>query len=82
MDLFEKFPDLPKYKMSVLTETGAQFSLGIQLMQLFSEKKTNFAKLTGILGLYYQISNDYHSLCRQEVTSEILVLDILICPCV
>jgi len=74
--LFEKFPDLPKHKMSLLTETGAQFSLGIQLLQLFSENKADFTKLTGILGLYYQIFNDYRNLCRQEITSELLVLDI------
>jgi hypothetical protein len=63
-------------KCLVSTETGAQFSLGIQLMQLFSENKADFTKLTGILGLYYQISNDYHNLFRQEVTSALLVLDI------
>jgi geranylgeranyl diphosphate synthase type 3 len=74
MDLFEKFPDLPIHKMTLLTETGTQFSLGIQLLQLFSDNKADFTKLTGILGLYYQISNDYRNLCRQEVTSELLVL--------
>jgi len=80
MDLFEKFPDLPKHKMSVLTETGALFNLGIQLLQLFSENTADYTKLTGILGLYYQISNDYRNLCRQEVTSELPVLNIEICP--
>jgi len=45
-------------------------------MQLFNENKADFTKLTGILGLYYQTSNDYHNLRRQEVTSELLVLDI------
>jgi geranylgeranyl diphosphate synthase type 3 len=74
--LFEKFPDLPKHRMSLLTETGALFTLGIQLMQLFSENKAEFTKLTGILALYYQIFNDYRNLCRQEVTSELSVLDI------
>jgi geranylgeranyl diphosphate synthase type 3 len=59
MDLFEKFPDLSKHKMSGLKETGAQFGLGIQLMQLFSENKSDFTKLTGIFGFYYQMSNDY-----------------------
>ena len=76
MDLFEKFPDLSKYKMSVLTETGQLFSLGIQLMQMFSENKTDFTKLAGILGICYQICNDCRNFCRQEVTSELLVLDI------
>jgi len=74
MDFSENFPDLPKHKMSILTETGALFSLGIQLLQLFSENKADFTKLTGILGLYYTISNDYHGLFKQEVTYELLVL--------
>jgi geranylgeranyl diphosphate synthase type 3 len=76
MDLFKKFPDLPKHKMSVLTETGALFGLGIQMLQLFSENTAGFTKLTGILGLYYQIYNDYRNFCRQEVTSDFPVLSI------
>jgi len=76
MELFEKCPDLPKHKMFVLTENGALFSLGIQLLQLFGENTADFTKLTGILGLYYQISNDYRNLCRQEVTPELPVLNI------
>jgi geranylgeranyl diphosphate synthase type 3 len=76
MDFFEKFPDLPKHKMFVLTEAKSLFHLGIQLMQLFSENKSDFTKLTDILGLYYQINNDYRSLFRMEVTSELLVVDI------
>jgi len=76
MDLCEKCPDLPKHKMSVLTETGALFSLGIQLQQLFSENTADFTKLIDNLGVYYQIWNDYHSLYKQEVTSKLLILDI------
>jgi geranylgeranyl diphosphate synthase type 3 len=63
-------------KRLVLTETGALFTLAIQLMQLFSENKADFTKLTGILGLYYQIWNDYRNLCLQEVTPELSVLDV------
>jgi hypothetical protein len=73
---FLKFPELPKHKMSVLTETGALLHLGIQLMQLFSEKKSDFDKLTDILALYCQIEKDYRNLFRMEVTSELLVVDI------
>ena len=76
MDLFEKLPDLPKHKMSVLTEAGKMVILGIQLLQLFSENTADFTKLTDILVLYCQISNDYRNICRQEVTSELLVLDV------
>jgi hypothetical protein len=51
-------------------------SVGIQLMQLFSENKFDFTKMTDILGLYCQIHNDYRNLFRMEVTSELLVVDI------
>ena len=37
-------------KCLILTENGAQFSLGFQLMQLFSENTAEFTKLTGSWG--------------------------------
>jgi len=58
-----------------LTETGGLFMLAIRLMQLFSDNKADFTKLAGILGLYFQIRDDYCNLCLQEVTSELSVLD-------
>lgn len=58
-----------------LTETGGLFMLAIRLLQLFSDSKADFTKLTGILGLYFQIRDDYCNLCLQEVTSELSVLD-------
>jgi geranylgeranyl diphosphate synthase type 3 len=76
MDFFFKFPELPKYKVSVSTETATMLHLVIQLMQLFSENKSDFNKLTDILGLYFQIHNDYRNLFRMQVTSELLVVDI------
>lgn len=48
-------------------ETGGLFMLAIRLMQLFSENTNDFNKLTGILGLYFQIRDDYCNLCLQEV---------------
>ena len=62
--------------MSVLTEAGALFDLGIQLLQLFSENTADFTKLTGNLGLYCTIYNDYENLHKHEVTSVLLFLDI------
>lgn len=41
--------------------------LAIRLMQLFSENAADFTKLAGILGLYFQIRDDYCNLCLQEV---------------
>ena len=43
------------------------FSFGMQMMQLCSENKADFTKLTGMLGRYYQIRNDYCNLCQHEV---------------
>jgi geranylgeranyl diphosphate synthase type 3 len=56
-----------------VTETGAQFTIIMQLMQLFSENKDDFTKLTDTLGLYYQIWDDYHDLFKPEVSCELLV---------
>lgn len=51
----------------ILTETGGLFMLAIRLMQLFSDCKADFTKLAGIIGLYFQIRDDYGNLCLQEV---------------
>jgi geranylgeranyl pyrophosphate synthase len=48
----------------------------MQLMQLSSDNKDDFTKLTDNLGMYYQIWNDYHNLLMHEVFSELLVVDI------
>jgi geranylgeranyl diphosphate synthase type 3 len=62
--------------MSALTESRSLYLLGIEMMQLFSENKTDFNKLIDIFALYIQIQNDYRNLFRIEVTSELLVVDI------
>lgn len=49
--------------------------LAVRLMQLFSENKADFTILAGILGLYFQIRDDYCNLYLQEVTSELLFLN-------
>lgn len=57
----------------LLLETGGLFMLAIRLMQLFSENTNDFTKLTGILGLYFQIRDDYCNLCLQEVNKVIKI---------
>jgi len=51
-----------------LTEAFGTFKFGVQMMQLFSENKVDFMKLTRIFGRYYQIRDDYCILCVHEVT--------------
>ena len=48
---------------------------GMRMMQLFSENKADLTKLTEILGLYFQIRDDYCNLCLQEVRFEQSVLN-------
>jgi hypothetical protein len=55
-------------KYLFLTETAGPILFGVRAMQLFSEKKTDFTKLTWIFGRYEQIRDDYCNLCLHEVT--------------
>jgi hypothetical protein len=59
-----------------LTESTAVFMFALRMMQLFSQNKVDFTKLTQMWGLYFQIRDDYCNLCLQEVTSDLSVLDV------
>merc|ERR1712037_91773 len=41
---------------------GGLFNLAVRLMQLFSSSDQNFTELTRLLGLYFQIRDDYANL--------------------
>ncbi|XP_045446781.1 geranylgeranyl pyrophosphate synthase [Melitaea cinxia] len=59
-------PTEEEYKEMTMKKTGGLFMLAIRLMQLFSDNKSDFNKLSSILGLYFQIRDDYCNLCLQE----------------
>ncbi|XP_023934683.1 terpene synthase isoform X2 [Bicyclus anynana] len=59
-------PTEHEYSEMTMKKTGGLFMLAIRLMQLFSENKSDFSKLSSILGLYFQIRDDYCNLCLQE----------------
>ncbi|KRG05867.1 geranylgeranyl pyrophosphate synthase isoform X2 [Drosophila mojavensis] len=61
-------PSESDYKLMTVRKTGGLFMLAIRLMQLFSENKEDFTKLTAILGLYFQIRDDYCNLSLKEYT--------------
>lgn len=61
-------PSETEYKLMTVRKTGGLFMLAIRLMQLFSENKQDFSKLTAILGLYFQIRDDYCNLSLKEVS--------------
>ncbi|XP_023306776.2 geranylgeranyl pyrophosphate synthase isoform X2 [Lucilia cuprina] len=59
-------PSETEYKLMTVRKTGGLFMLAIRLMQLFSDNKEDFSKLTAILGLYFQIRDDYCNLSLKE----------------
>ncbi|XP_073839387.1 geranylgeranyl pyrophosphate synthase quemao isoform X1 [Musca autumnalis] len=59
-------PSEQEYKLMTVRKTGGLFMLAIRLMQLFSDNKEDFSKLTAILGLYFQIRDDYCNLSLKE----------------
>jgi len=59
-------PTEDEYFEMTKRKTGGLFMLAIRLMQLFSENEQDFTKLTGILGLYFQIQDDYLNLHSED----------------
>lgn len=59
-------PTEEDYKRIVIKKTGGLFGLAVRLMQLFSENKNDFTKLISIMGLYFQIRDDYANLRSKE----------------
>lgn len=61
-------PSELEYKKMVIRKTGGLFGLAVRLMQLFSQNQSDFSTLTAVLGLYFQIRDDYANLCSEEYT--------------
>uniref|UniRef100_A0A8D8SW18 Geranylgeranyl pyrophosphate synthase n=2 Tax=Cacopsylla melanoneura TaxID=428564 RepID=A0A8D8SW18_9HEMI len=59
-------PSEQEYKTMTMRKTGGLFMMAIRLMQLFSDTKSDFNNLAGILGLYFQVRDDYCNLCSKE----------------
>ncbi|XP_043273504.1 geranylgeranyl pyrophosphate synthase [Venturia canescens] len=59
-------PTESEYRFMTMKKTGGLFNLAVRLMQLFSDCKQEFTNIAGILGLYFQIRDDYCNLCLQE----------------
>jgi len=59
-------PSEEEYNAMTIRKTGGLFMLAIRLMQLFSANKGDFTKLTGILGLSFQILDDYQNLNSKD----------------
>ncbi|XP_072747318.1 terpene synthase isoform X1 [Anoplolepis gracilipes] len=72
MDIFwrDNFicPSEEDYKTMTIRKTGGLFNLAVRLMKLFSTYEEDLSSLVAILGLYFQIRDDYCNLCLGEYT--------------
>ena len=63
-------PTEDEYRQMTIRKTGGLFNLAIKLMELFSDDKKcpkyDYVELTSLLGLYFQIRDDYANLCLEE----------------
>lgn len=59
-------PTEEQYKQMVLDKTGGLFRLALRLMQAFSKNKTDYIPLVNLMGLYFQIRDDYINLQSDE----------------
>eukprot|EP00040_Diaphanoeca_grandis_P029561 m.173300 g.173300 ORF g.173300 m.173300 type:complete len:312 (+) comp31722_c0_seq2:307-1242(+) len=59
-------PTESEYNAMVKRKTGGLFGLAVRMMQLFSDCKTDFGPLLAILGLHFQIRDDYANLMSEE----------------
>eukprot|EP00041_Stephanoeca_diplocostata_P011401 m.188291 g.188291 ORF g.188291 m.188291 type:complete len:334 (-) comp18524_c0_seq3:320-1321(-) len=59
-------PSESQYRAMVKRKTGGLFGLAVMLMQLYSDCKVDFSNLLDILGLHFQIRDDYANLMSDE----------------
>lgn len=53
-------------------ETGSLFMLAVKLMALFSTHQADYSKLADLIGIYFQIRDDYINLVSKDVRYEII----------
>ncbi|XP_033122311.1 geranylgeranyl pyrophosphate synthase-like [Anneissia japonica] len=62
-------PTEDAYKKMVIKKTGGLFNLSIDLMQLFSQDKSDLHPVSEAIGLFFQIRDDYANLCSLEYSN-------------
>ncbi|XP_072939815.1 terpene synthase-like isoform X1 [Epargyreus clarus] len=63
---FLECPSEHEYMDMIKQKTSFMFILALRLMQLFSDNNANYTKITHLIGIYYQIRDDYCNLVNQE----------------
>lgn len=62
-----KVPTEEEYLMMVAKKTGGLFKLAVRLMQLVSTTTYDLLPLVELVGLIFQIRDDYQNLCSDKV---------------
>ena len=72
MDLFWRdtftIPTEAEYFQMVSNKTGGLFRLAVRLMMLVSDSDMNLVPLADILGLMFQVQDDYNNLASDQVS--------------
>lgn len=63
-------PTEEEYKLMVMRKTGALFLICSRFLGLYSKHKLEFNRLITILGIYFQIRDDYCSLCHLDYANK------------
>lgn len=61
-------PTEDEYLLMISNKTGGLFRLAARLMQSASPRAHNILPLTDLIGLIYQIRDDYNNLCSEQVS--------------
>ena len=64
-------PTEEEYRTMAIQKTGGLFNLAVRLMQLFQQDTAStysYGELANLMGLYFQIRDDFANLCLDEYT--------------
>ncbi|KAL8888446.1 MAG: hypothetical protein Q9215_004124 [Flavoplaca cf. flavocitrina] len=64
-----KTPTEEEYLLMISNKTGGLFRLAVRLMQTVSKRRVDLVPLADLLGLIFQIQDDYLNLTSQSMTS-------------
>ena len=66
-------PTEEEYLDMIKRKTGGLFNMGVRLMQLFSQNNSEYSSLIELMGVFFQIRDDYANLLSHEVCLFVLV---------
>ena len=62
----DHLPSIEEYLLMIMNKTGGLFRLSVQLLECFADKMTSKTHLANLLGIIYQIRDDYLNLVDEK----------------